>query len=141
MPLIENCAGFGGKALLLAAAVALPASALTFSTPAGAHGLFWEMHSAIYAIAHQLSGVALFALASKLGLDVAELRNALEAGTYAPKVDADFFSGIRSGVNGTPCFFVNGERHDGAYDAATLATAIEATATAVPSNVVRIAVE
>ena len=108
---------------------------------AGAHGLFWEMHSAIYANAHQLSGVALFALASKLGLDVAELRNALEAGTYAPKVDADFFSGIRSGVNGTPCFFVNGERHDGAYDAATLATAIEATATAVPSNVVRIAVE
>ena len=36
MPLIENCAGFGRKALLLAAAVALPASALTFSTPAGA---------------------------------------------------------------------------------------------------------
>ena len=86
--------------------------------------MFWEMHSAIYANAHQLSGVALFALASKLGLDVAELRNALEAGTYAPKVDADFFSGIRSGVNGTPCFFVNGARHDGAYSFEALSAAI-----------------
>ena len=93
---------------------------------AGAHDLFWEMHSAIYANGHQLSGATLFALAKELGLDSAELGQALEQGTYAPKVEADFLGGIRSGVNGTPCFFVNGVRHDGSYAAADLAAAIEA---------------
>jgi protein-disulfide isomerase len=107
---------------------------------AGAHGLFWEMHSAIYANGHQLSGSTLFALAAQLGLDSADLRNALEQGTYASKVEADFFGGIRSGVNGTPCFFVNGERHDGAYDVMSLSAAIETAASEVPSNVVRIPV-
>ncbi len=107
---------------------------------AGAHGLFWEMHSAIYANGHQLSATTLFALAAQLGLDAAELRNALEQGTYAAKVEADFLGGIRSGVNGTPCFFVNGERLDGAYDAMALSSAIETAANDVPSNVVRIPV-
>ena len=93
---------------------------------AGAHDLFWEMHSAIYANGHQLSGATLFALARELGLDAAELGQALEQGTYAPKVEADFLGGVRSGVNGTPCFFVNGVRHDGSYAAADLAAAIEA---------------
>jgi protein-disulfide isomerase len=92
---------------------------------AGAHGLFWEMHSAIYANGDALSGAALFSLARQLGLDLAELRHALEQGTYAPKVDTDFASGVHSGVNGTPSFFVNGERHDGAYDANALSSAIE----------------
>ena len=107
---------------------------------AGAHGLFWEMHSAIYANGHQLSGPTLAALTSRLGLDVTELRDALERGTYAAKVETDFLGGIRSGVNGTPCFFVNGERHDGAYDAMSLSAAIEAAETDVAPNVVRIPV-
>ena len=93
---------------------------------AGAHDLFWEMHSAIYANGHQLSGATLFALARELGLDSAELGRALEQGTYAGKVEADFLSGVRSGVNGTPCFFVNGVRHDGSYAAEDLAAAIDA---------------
>ena len=93
---------------------------------AGAHGLFWEMHSAIFANGHQLSGATLFALASQLGLDVGELRQALQNGDYAPKVETDFMTGVRSGVNGTPCFFINGERHDGSYAAADLAAAIDA---------------
>jgi protein-disulfide isomerase len=101
---------------------------------AAAHGLFWEMHSAIYANGHQLSGATLFALASQLDLDIDELQHALEQGTYAPKVDADFLSGVRSGVNGTPCFFINGERHDGSYAAADLAAAIEASRQREPSQ-------
>ena len=95
---------------------------------AGTHGLFWEMHSAIYANGHQLSGAVLFALVSHLGLDVAELRRALEHGHYAQKVEADFLGGVRSGVNGTPCFFVNGQRHNGSYAAPALIAAIEAAA-------------
>jgi protein-disulfide isomerase len=93
---------------------------------AGAHGLFWEMHSAIFANGHQLSGATLFALAAQLGLDAVELRQALAQGTYAQKVEADFLSGVRSGVNGTPCFFVNGTRHDGSYAASDLAESIVA---------------
>ena len=93
---------------------------------AGAHGRFWEMHSAIFANGHQLSGSTLFALASQLGLDPGELRDALENGDYADKVEADFLSGVRSGVNGTPCFFVNGVRHDGSYAAEDLAASINA---------------
>ncbi len=95
------------------------------------------MHSAIYANGHQLSGATLFALAGQLGLYGAELRNALEQGTYAPKVDADSLGGIRSGVNGTPCFFVNGERHDGDHDAMALSIAIERAGSDVPANVLR----
>jgi protein-disulfide isomerase len=49
-------------------------------------------------------------------------------------------SGIRSGVNGTPCFFVNGERHDGTYDATALSAAIERARSDVQSSVVRIPV-
>jgi protein-disulfide isomerase len=44
-----------------------------------------------------------------------ELREALVNGTYQPKVRNDFLGGVRSGVNGTPTFFINGERHDGTY--------------------------
>ena len=105
---------------------------------AGAHGQFWEMHSAIYANGHQLSGAVLLALASQLRLDVAELRNALEQGTYAGKVDADFFGGVRSGVNGTPCFFIDGRRHDGSYAAPVLIAAISAVARNAPVRTIEI---
>ena len=107
---------------------------------AGAHRLFWEMHSAIYANGHHLSGPVLAALASRLGLDLAELRHALEQGSYAQKVESDFLSGVRSGVNGTPTFFVNGERHDGAYDAISLSATIDAARREAASNIVRIPV-
>jgi protein-disulfide isomerase len=105
---------------------------------AGAHGLFWQMHSAIYANGHQLSDATLLALAAQLGLDAAEFRNALERGTHAAKVEADLLGGIRSGVNGTPCFFVNGQRHDGAYDAMSISAAIETARSDTAANVVRI---
>ena len=53
------------------------------------------------------------------------LRNALEEGTYQTRVRADFSSGVRSGVNGTPTFFINGKRHDGPFDYETLVPAIQ----------------
>lgn len=78
-------------------------------------------------------------IASQLRLDVVELRNALEQRTYAAKVEDDFLSGVRSGVNGTPCFFVNGERHDDTYAAPALVAAITAAAqtAAVPTIQIR----
>jgi protein-disulfide isomerase len=94
---------------------------------AGAHGRFWQMHSALFANGARLSDAVILALAAQLALDPAELRAALVQGIYAPKVEADFAGGVRSGVNGTPCFFINGRRHDGSWDARTLSAAIETT--------------
>lgn len=98
---------------------------------AGAHGGFWPMHGAIFANQAQLSLPVIFAIAGALNLPQPALRDALEAGTYVEKVRDDFIGGVRSGVNGTPCFFVGGRRHDGAYSFEALAAAIVAARRAV----------
>jgi protein-disulfide isomerase len=92
---------------------------------AGAHGLFWEMHDGIYENQDRLGLPLLLALVEALGLSGLDLRAALEIGTYAPKVRKDFRSGVRSGVNGTPTFFINGVRHDGSFAFEDLVAAIE----------------
>jgi protein-disulfide isomerase len=92
---------------------------------AGAAGLFWEMHDALFENQMILSVPTIFMIADKLRLPEVLLRNALETGQYRTKVRNDFMSGVRSGVNGTPTFFVNGVRHDGGYDFASLASAIQ----------------
>jgi protein-disulfide isomerase len=92
---------------------------------AGDHGLFWEMHDAIYANQHQLSPALLFAIAGKLNLSQIGLRDSLARSAHADKIQADFIGGVRSGVNGTPTFFVNGVRHNGGFSAPELTAAIE----------------
>jgi protein-disulfide isomerase len=91
---------------------------------AGAHGRFWEMHDGLYENQDRLGLPLLFALAEALGLSELELRAALVNGTYAGKVRSDFLGGVRSGVNGTPAFFINGLRHDGTYAFDDLVAAI-----------------
>lgn len=91
---------------------------------AGEHGLFWEMHEAIFRNQRMLSQTTLFALASTFGLSQLDLRDAINRGRYRSKVNEDFMGGIRSGVNGTPTFFINGERYNGAYLTPELITAI-----------------
>ena len=82
---------------------------------AGAQGKFWEMHDTLFAHQDALEGDDIVGYAESLGLDIKRLARELEAGTYAKKVRADFRSGVRSGVNGTPTFFVNGTRYDGSW--------------------------
>jgi len=94
---------------------------------AGAQGQFWEMHDRLFENQDRLGLPLYFALAGLLGLSEAELRAALVEETYAPKVRADFLGGVRSGVNGTPCFFINGVRHEGTYAFEDLGAAIELT--------------
>jgi protein-disulfide isomerase len=79
---------------------------------AAAQGKFWQMHDAIFEHQHALEDKDLVRYARSLGLDAERLARELEAGTYAKRVRDDFRSGVRSGVNGTPTFFVNGERHE-----------------------------
>lgn len=92
---------------------------------AGAHGLFWQMHQAIFANQNRLSVPLLISLAATLKLSPIDLRDALASDRFATKVQADFIGGVRSGVNGTPTFFVNGIRHDSPYGVATLSAAID----------------
>jgi protein-disulfide isomerase len=91
----------------------------------GARSLFWEMHDGIYENQDRLGLPLLFALAEALGLSGPDLRAALASGIYAPKVRQDFLGGVRSGVNRTPTFFINGVRHDGSYAFDDLVAAIE----------------
>jgi protein-disulfide isomerase len=92
----------------------------------GVHGLFWEMHDRIYTNRENLAVPRLFALVRELGLSEAKLRQALMEQTFAPKVQSDFLGGVRSGVNGTPSFFINGRQHDGSYAFEDLYSAVEA---------------
>ena len=77
-----------------------------------------------------LSERLLTELAQRLGLDANAVRESLRSGVFSERVARGFSGGVRSGVNGTPSFFINGARHDGSFDFATLTDAIkEAAAT------------
>jgi protein-disulfide isomerase len=93
---------------------------------AGSYGRFWEMHDAIFENQDQLGLPLLFAIVQALGLSQEGLRDALVRQLYAPKVLRDFMGGVRSGVNGTPTFFINGRRHDAPFAYEYLVSAIEA---------------
>lgn len=93
---------------------------------AGVQGRFWEMHGALYEHQDQLGYPMFVALSKALGLSLEELRDALGNHTYASKIQRDVISGVRSGVKGTPTFFINGQRHDAGYGFSHLAAAIEA---------------
>jgi protein-disulfide isomerase len=94
---------------------------------AASQGLFWPMHDAIFANQHRLSVPLLIALAASLELSPMSLRDALADSRFAAKVQADFAGGVRSGVNGTPTFFINGRRFDNPFGVAALPAAIDRT--------------
>ena len=91
---------------------------------AAAQEKFWEMHASLFARQDALDTADLVARARKLGLDTARFEQELAQGTHASRVQRDFRSGVRSGVNGTPTFFIDGRRHDGPWDADTLLAAL-----------------
>ena len=93
---------------------------------AGAQNKFWEMHDYLYEHQAQLAPPQLIAAAERLGLDVERFTDDLSQHAYAERVREDFLSGVRAGVNGTPTFFINGVRHDGAWDFDSLSEAINA---------------
>jgi protein-disulfide isomerase len=92
---------------------------------AGAHRRFWEMHNGLYENQDRLGPPLLFELAEALGLPQSELRVSIATEKYAPKIKSDFLGGVRSGVNGTPSFFVNGRQHEGGFEFSDLVSAIE----------------
>jgi Na+:H+ antiporter, NhaA family len=86
---------------------------------------FWEMNALLFERQNALDFESLVAYAAELGLDVLRFGNELRAGIHRERVQQDFVSGVRSGVNGTPTFFINGVRYDGAWDLDSLLEAIE----------------
>ena len=92
---------------------------------AAAHDKFWQMHDLLYENQDRLGNELWIELAQELHLASAQLTEALETKEFQPRVKADFSGGVRSGVNGTPTFFINSVRHDGSYDFASLVEAID----------------
>jgi protein-disulfide isomerase len=95
---------------------------------AGAQGKFWEMHDYLYEHQDRLDEEALFDYARDVGLNVDRFARDLAAHAFAGRVREDFLSGVRSGVNGTPTFFIDGVRHDASWDLETLTAALLAAA-------------
>ena len=92
---------------------------------AGAHGKFWEMHDQLYANQSALGMPLYLAIAGSLDLPEQGLRAALADEFFAPKIKDDFLGGVRSGVNGTPAFYINQRRHDASFDYEVLCSAID----------------
>ena len=92
---------------------------------AAVHGKFWEMHDLLFEHQDELGPELYSKLAHKLNLPAAELKQALEQNEYQPHVRADFIGGVRSGVNGTPTLFIQGQRNNGPVDFDILAEKIE----------------
>jgi protein-disulfide isomerase len=83
------------------------------------------MHDLIYEHQARLEDQDLRGYAEGLGLDVERFDRELAGHVHAARVHEDFISGVRSGVNGTPTFYVNGVRHDDSYDRDTLLAALQ----------------
>lgn len=91
---------------------------------AAVHGKFWEMHDLLYERQAELDDQHLLGYARELGLDPDEVRRDFEEHFHRARVREDFESGVRSGVSGTPMFFINGRRHEEPGDTETLAAAL-----------------
>ncbi len=91
---------------------------------AGAQGAFWEMYDVLLAHQGELTPGHLRRYAQQLGLDGERFADELRRRVHAARVGEDVASADASGVSGTPSFFVNGRRHTGVYDVATLSAAV-----------------
>jgi len=95
---------------------------------AGVQDKFWEMHDWIFENQETLGDADLLAAAKELGLDAKRFVKEMETQAFLPRVKEDFQSGVRSGVNGTPTFFINGVRHERGAAYEDLLAALQAVA-------------
>jgi protein-disulfide isomerase len=93
---------------------------------AAAQGKFWEMHDYIFHHQHTLEDADLTRFAEAVGLDMEQYAHDMMQQSYLPRIEEDVESGERSGVQGTPTFFINGILYRGSWEQHTLLTALEA---------------
>jgi protein-disulfide isomerase len=99
----------------------------------GAHGeaRFWAMHDSLYVHQTALEDQDLERYAEATGVPAPEIAQAFRGGPFADRVRGDFRGGVRSGVNGTPTFFINGTRFDGDWrDSAAFLAVLQSAAEA-----------
>jgi protein-disulfide isomerase len=101
-------------------------TAAVASEAAGLYHKFWEMHDLLFEHQYDLSLPHIMTLAAKAGLDPALFKTALGNEGLIKKVEADFESGVRSGVNGTPTFYINGKKYNEDWDERTLTAHLKA---------------
>jgi protein-disulfide isomerase len=87
---------------------------------AAAQNRFWEMHDYLYEHQQALDDRYLEKYADYLGLDLVKFNTDMSSHVHAGRIREDFLSGVRSGVNGTPTFYINEVRYDGSFDLETL---------------------
>jgi protein-disulfide isomerase len=92
---------------------------------AAAQGAFWEMHDLLFEHQDALGVRDLIGYARSLGLDLERFAADMRSHTWVDRVESDIDSADLSSVSGTPTFFVNGIRHYGAYDIASLSAAVK----------------
>ncbi|MDX6238718.1 MAG: hypothetical protein QOG10_3533 [Kribbellaceae bacterium] len=95
------------------------------SEAAAAQGKFWEMHDLLLDRQDRLRITDLLQYADELGLDRDQFHDQVKRHVFAGRVAQHVESADLSGVSGTPTFFINGQRHYGAYDIQTLTTAVK----------------
>ena len=93
-----------------------------------AQGRFWEMHDHLFENQKRLRDEDLHLSAEEVGLDVERFDREMANHIYADRVHEDFLGGVRSGVNGTPTFYINGARYDDSYEPDDLVAALEQAA-------------
>ena len=86
----------------------------------GVQKKFWEMYDILYENQQALDYYHLIEYASIVGLNIERFNNDLFSHVHASRIHEDFISGVRSGVNGTPTFFLNGVRYNDSWDYETL---------------------
>ena len=94
---------------------------------AAAQGFFWPMHDMLFENQLALDIDSLVIYADVLGLDPRRFSRDVHEGAYLARIQADFRSGVHAGVNGTPTFYVDGDRLDHGWDCAALLAAIRLT--------------
>jgi protein-disulfide isomerase len=95
---------------------------------AAAQRQLWPMHELLFSRQRELNEATILRCARILGLDMVTFSAALSHHTYLSRVRRNFMSGVLSGVNGTPSFYINGVRHDGPWDLPVLLAAVQRAA-------------
>jgi len=94
----------------------------------GARRRFWQMHDWLFEHQDQLDAKTIVAGLKAIAPDGEAIAEEIRGHRYLDKVRSDFIGGVRSGVNGTPTFFVNGGRHDGGHSLPDLEFAVDEAA-------------
>jgi len=92
---------------------------------AAAQGRFWTMHDFLFENPVDVERGLLLTYAKSIGLDARRMEHEIAERTYAERIQSDVLSGLQSGVNGTPTFFINGVRHEGDWNFEVLLDALK----------------